>query len=58
MNLITINNFCWSYFPLCAPIFFVKNLFLKAFAGTSVGRSTNATKNSFCTKKDFRFNRG
>jgi len=36
----------------------VKNLFLKAFAGTSVGRSTNATKNSFSTKKDFRFNRG
>jgi len=35
---------------------FVKNLFLKAFAGTCVGRSTNATKNSFFTKKDFRFN--
>jgi len=31
---------------------------LKAFAGTCVGRSTNATKNSFSTKKDFRFNRG
>jgi len=37
---------------------FCKKFFLKVFAGTCVGRSTNATKNSFFTKKDFRFNRG
>jgi hypothetical protein len=52
------NNYFNEPIPALRSNLFRKKLFLQAFAGTSVGRPSNATKNSFFTKKDFHCNLG